>query len=217
MTDNINYEHIVKFLDDTLAHGEGILGELEDYAKLHCTPIIQKEVRCLLDTLLEYKKPQRILEIGTAIGYSAIFYASHLDAGGKVITLERDSDYIARAKANIERSGFADMIELIEGEAEETVKNLDGEFDMVFLDANKSQYRYYFDMVFPRLRTGAMLICDNILYKGMVSEDALVPGRKHNAIVLALRDFLPYIANHPQLATSIIPIGDGVSLSVKKK
>lgn len=216
MTDNINYEHIVKYLDKTLAHCDGLLGELEDYAKLHCTPIIQKEVRCFLETLLQYKQPHRILEVGTAIGYSAIFFASHLDDSGKVITLERDADYIKRAKANIARSGLQDKIELIEGEAEQTITKIDGEFDIVFLDANKSQYRYYFDVAFPHLRKGGMLICDNILYKGMVSENSLVPGRKHNAIVLALREFLPYLAQHPQLATSIIPIGDGVALSVKK-
>ena len=216
MTDNINYNHIVDFLNNTLPKSDGLLGELEDYAEKHITPIIQKEVRCLLDSILTYKKPHRILEVGTAIGYSAIFFAQHTDEGGEVITLERDPDYIERAKANIARSDVSEKITIVEGDAVETIMNVEGEFDLVFLDANKSKYRHYFDVMFPKLKVGGLLICDNILYKGMVSCDELLP-RKHNTIVRALRDFLPFLANHPKLSTSIIPIGDGVTISVKKE
>lgn len=216
MTDNINYKHIVNYLNDTLPDGEGILGELEKYAFNHCTPIIQKEVRCFIDTLLECHKPKRILEIGTAIGYSGIFFAQHLPDDGQIITLERDSDYIARAKDNFERSELSDKITLIEGEAEESVKNLEGEFDLIFIDANKSKYRYYFDNLFPKLKVGGLIICDNILYKGMISNGEYL-SKKQQTIVNALREFLPFLANHPKLATSIIPIGDGVTVSVKKE
>jgi len=214
MTDNINYEHIVDYLNNTLPKSEGLLGELEDYAAIHLTPIIQKEVRCLLDCLLSLKKPKRILEVGTAIGYSAIFFAKHACENGEVITLEKDPDYIQRAKANFNKSDVADKITLIEGDAVETIMNIEGDFDVVFLDANKSKYRHYFDVIFPKIKVGGLLICDNILYKGMVSNDELLP-RKHNTIVRALRDFLPFLANHPLLSTSIIPIGDGVTVSVK--
>lgn len=216
MTHNINYKHIVDYLNDTLPDGTGILGELEKYAFEHCTPIIQKEVRCFIDTLLECHKPRRILEIGTAIGYSGIFFAQHLPEDGEIITLERDADYAQRARANFSRSGLAEKITLIEGEAEESVKCLEGEFDLIFIDANKSKYRYYFDELFPKLRLGGMIICDNILYKGYVtSGEYLSP--KQRTIVNALRDFLPFLANHPKLATSIVPIGDGVTVSVKKE
>lgn len=215
MTDNINYEHIVDYLNQTLPKSEGLLGELEDYAQKHLTPIIQKEVRCLLDCILTYKKPQRILEVGTAIGYSAIFFAKHTGKNGEVITLEKDADYIKRAKENFAKSDVYDKINLIEGDAVETITNIDGEFDVVFLDANKSKYRHYFDVIFPKIKNGGLLICDNILYKGMVSNDELLP-RKHYTIVRALRDFLPFLANHPMLSTSIIPIGDGVTISVKR-
>ena len=214
MTDNINYEHIVNYLNETLPKSDGLLGELEEYAEKHLTPIIQKEVRCLLECLLAYKTPERILEVGTAIGYSAIFFAMHTTKSGQVITLEKDPDYIERAKSNIEKSEVAHKIKIIEGDAVDTIMNIEGEFDIVFLDANKSKYRHYFDVIFPKIKPGGLLICDNILYKGMVSNDELLP-RKHNTIVRALRDFLPFIANHPQLSTSIIPIGDGVTISVK--
>ncbi len=215
MTDNINYEHIVNYLNNTLPKSKGLLGELEDYAENHITPIIQKEVRCLLDSILTYKKPKRILEVGTAIGYSAIFFAMHTDDDGEVITLEKDPDYIERAKSNIAKSDVSHKIKIVEGDAVDTIMSVDGELDMVFLDANKSKYRHYFDAVFPKLKDGGLLICDNILYKGMVSNDELLP-RKHYTIVRALRDFLPFLVNHPQLSTSIIPIGDGVTISVKR-
>ena len=216
MTDNINYKHIVDFLDKTLPAGDGILGELEQYAVEHCTPIIQKEVRCFIDTLLECQKPHRILEIGTAIGYSGIFFAQHLPENGELITLERDTDYAERAKANFSRSGVGNKITLIVGEAEESVTKLTGEFDLIFIDANKSKYRYYFDELFPKLRVGGMIICDNILYKGYVTSGEYLSA-KQRTIVNALKDFLPFLANHPKLATSIIPIGDGVTVSVKKE
>ena len=215
MTDNINYKHIVNFLNDTLPKGEGILGELEEYALLHSTPIIQKEVRCLLNSILEYKKCNRILEIGAAIGYSAIFFAMHLPPQGELITLEKDDDYISRAKLNFEKSGLSHKITMIEGDAEESVKNLSGKFDLVFIDANKSKYKYYFDTLLPLVNKGGMIICDNILYKGMVSDGEYL-SRKQATIVNALREFLPYIANHKGVATSIIPIGDGLTISVKK-
>lgn len=214
MTDNINYPHIVEYLNKTLPQSTGILLELEQYAEKHLTPIIQKEVRCLLDCILTLKKCDKILEVGTAIGYSAIFFAMHTGENGKVITLEKDADYAERARKNIERSGFKDKITLIEGDAVETITQIDGEFDVVFLDANKSKYRHYFDVIFSKLKPGGVLICDNILYKGMVSCDDLLP-RKHYTIARALREFLPFLAHHPQLSTSIIPIGDGVTISVK--
>lgn len=216
MTDNINHKHIVDFLDKTLPDGDGILGELEQYAVEHCTPIIQKEVRCFIDTLLECLKPRRILEIGTAIGYSGIFFAQHLPENGELITLEKDMDYAERAKANFSRSGVGDKITIIVGEAEDSVKSLSGEFDLIFIDANKSKYRYYFDELFPKLRVGGMIICDNILYKGYVTSGEYLSA-KQRTIVNALKDFLPFLANHPKLATSIIPIGDGVTVSVKKE
>ena len=215
MTDNINYKHIVNFLNDTLPKGEGILGELEEYALLHSTPIIQKEVRGLLNSILEYKKCNRILEIGSAIGYSAIFFAMHLPPQGELITLEKDEDYISRAKLNFEKSGLSHKITMIEGDAEESVKNLSGKFDLVFIDANKSKYKQYFDTLLPLVNKGGMIICDNILYKGMVSDGEYL-SRKQATIVNALREFLPYIANHKGVATSIIPIGDGLTISVKK-
>lgn len=215
MTDNINYPHIVEYLSKTLPESKGILKEMEDYAKEFNVPIIQKEVRSLLGMLLKYKPPKNILELGTAIGYSSIFFSGYLAHGGKITTLEREADYYEIARSNIKKSGREDVIEVVFGDAFETVKTLKGTYDMIFMDANKSMYRYYFDVLFPMLNPGGIIVCDNILYKGMVSNDDLAP-RKQNTIINNIRDFLEFISHHPQLETSIIPIGDGVSVSVKE-
>lgn len=215
MTDNINYKYIVDYINGILPESKGILKELEEYADERFIPIIQREVKGFLASLLEYKRPYRILEVGTAIGYSSLFFSEYLSDGGEIYTLEKDEKYVALARSNIERAKKSDVIHLIEGSAEETIKTIDKELDMVFLDANKSQYKHYFDVIFPLLKPGGIIVCDNILYKGMTATDELLP-RKHYAIVNNIRDFLKFLCEHPKLTTSVIPIGDGVSLSVKK-
>lgn len=214
MTDNINYNHIVDYLQKTLPDTKGYLKEMEEYAKENNVPIIQKEVRCFLGTLLKYKAPTNIVELGTAIGYSSLFFSDYINEGGKIITFEREKDYYDIAMSNIEKMGKCDCIEVVFGDAYDNVKKLNGKFDMIFMDANKSMYRYYLDILFPMLSVGGIIICDNILYKGMISNENLAP-RKQNTIIENIRDFLTYISHHDKLETSIIPIGDGVSVSVK--
>lgn len=216
MTDNINYNYIVDYIVNTVEESKGFLKELEDYADERFIPIIQREVKAFLASLLDYKRPLRILEVGSAIGYSSIFFSEHIKPGGEIITLEKDEKYAFIARENIKKAGKEDVIHLIEGPAEETITTVEGKFDMLFLDANKSQYRHYFDVIFPKLSDGGIIICDNILYKGMTANDALLP-RKHYAIVGHIREFLDFLCKHPSLTTSIIPIGDGMSISVKKE
>ena len=216
MTDNINYSYIVDYIVNTIEPSKGFLKELEDYADDRFIPIIQRECKGFLAALLDYKRPARILEVGSAIGYSSIFFSEHIKKGGEIITLEKDEKYAEIARNNIKKAGKEDVIHLIEGAAEETITTVDGKFDMLFLDANKSQYQYYFDVIYPKLNEGGIIICDNILYKGMTANDKLLP-RKHYAIVGHIREFLDLLCKHPGLTTSIIPIGDGMSISVKKE
>ena len=123
---------------------------------------------------------------------------------------------IEQAKKNFKRSGFNENITLLEGDAEELLKNVEGEFDMIFLDAAKGQYQLFYDLVIDKLKVGGLLISDNILYKGMIADDALVMRRK-KTIVKRMRNYLDYICNCDYLSTSLIPIGDGVALSYKEK
>ena len=214
MTDNINYPHIVEYLNKTLPDTKGYLKEMEDYACENNVPIIQKEVRCFLGMLMKYKAPKNILELGTAIGYSSLFFSEYILPGGKITTFERDEDYYDIAMRNIKNAGKEDAISIVFGDAYENVKKVAGTYDMIFMDANKSMYKYYFDTLFPLLNVGGIIVCDNILYKGMISNDDLAP-RKQNTIITNIRDFLDFLSNSPKLETSIIPIGDGVSVSVK--
>ena len=135
MTDNINYNYIVDYIVNTVEESKGFLKELEDYADERFIPIIQREVKAFLASLLDYKRPLRILEVGSAIGYSSIFFSEHIKPGGEIITLEKDEKYAFIARENIKKAGKEDVIHLIEGPAEETITTVEGKFDMLFLDA----------------------------------------------------------------------------------
>lgn len=214
MTDNINYSHIVEYLNKILPESDGLLKQMEIYAQKNNVPIIQKEVRCFLGMLMQYKRPEYIVELGTAIGYSSIFFSKYIPEHGKIITFEREADYYELAKENIAAANKSENINIVFGDAYENVKKISGKFDIIFMDANKSMYKYYYDVLFPMLKVGGLIICDNILYKGMISNDELAP-RKQNTIITNLREFLAFITSNPKLETSIVPIGDGVSVSVK--
>ncbi len=215
MSNIVNIE-VEKYIRETLKDNEGLLKELEGYAAEHNVPIVHKEVSDLLKVLLKVQKPKNILEVGCAIGYSSILFSTATNGEAKIITVERSEKMIEQAKMNFERSGFGENITLLEGDAEELLKNVEGEFDMIFLDAAKGQYKLFYDLIIDKLKVGGLLISDNILYKGMVADDALVMRRK-KTIVKRMRNYLDYISNCDYLSTSLIPIGDGVALSYKEK
>lgn len=212
---NIVNDLVEEYIRETLAEKDGLLKELEDYAHENIVPIIHKEVSDLLKVILKIHRPKRILEIGCAIGYSSIFFASVLGGDVEIITTERNEVMIEKAKENIKRAGLEDKITILEGDAEETLKTIDGEFDMIFIDAAKGQYQLFFDLVIDRLKKGGLVVSDNILYKGMVAHDDFVVRRK-KTIVKRMRNYLDYICTCDYLSTSLIPIGDGVALSYKE-
>ncbi|OPJ56971.1 protein-L-isoaspartate O-methyltransferase [Alkalithermobacter paradoxus] len=210
---NIVNELVEKYIQDTLK-SEIHLSQMEEYAKENNVPIIQKEVAKFLKVLLKTHRPKRILEVGTAIGYSSILFASSLDNKCEIITIERNENMIKKAGENIELFGLNTNITILEGDAEEKLKEVTGEFDMIFLDAAKGQYKLFYDLVIDKLKVGGLLISDNILYKGMVASDEFLVKRK-KTIVKRMRDYLEYICSCDYLDTSLIPIGDGVALSYK--
>lgn len=178
-------------------------------------PIVQKQTEQLLLTMLELKKPSRILEIGTAVGYSAILMANYLPPESKIITVERYKKHADIAIDNIFAAGYEKRIQVIEGEAAEVLHWLDGSFDFVFLDAAKGQYIEFLPDILRLLSSGGVIFSDNILYKGMLEDDEKVIRRKIT-IVKRLKMYLDEIMTNEELTTSIIPIGDGVAISVKK-
>ena len=212
---NIVNDLVEEYIRETLVDTKGLLKELEDYAHKNNVPIIHKEVAEMIKVLLKLKKPKKILEVGCAIGYSSIFFSSSLNNDVQITTVERNEDMIKLAKENIKKAGLLDKITILEGDAEEILKNIEGEFDLIFLDAAKGQYKLFYDMIIDNLKSGGLLISDNILYKGMVASDSFVVRRK-KTIVKRMRNYLDYICSCEYLDTSLIPIGDGVALSYKK-
>ncbi|MDY4560409.1 MAG: O-methyltransferase [Peptostreptococcus porci] len=212
---NIVNDLVEDYIRKTLKMNNGLLKEMEIYAEDNSVPIIHKEVSELLKVILKIHKPKRILEIGCAIGYSSIFFADVLNNDVEIITTERNPIMLEKAYENIKKAGLSDKIKILVGDAEETLKDIDGDFDMVFIDAAKGQYKLFFDIVFDKVKNGGIVISDNILYKGMIASDDFVVKRK-KTIVKRMRDYLDYICHQEFLDTSIIPIGDGVAISYKR-
>lgn len=212
---NINYDYINSYIESVIPENQGILKEIEDYGIDNQVPIITKDVEQLLKTILAIKKPKYILELGTAIGYSAILMASQTDEDTKIISIERNEKMYKKAKENIEKAGYSHRIEVVFADAKEIIEELDGPFDFVFLDAAKGQYKNFFDKIEAKLLPEAIVFSDNILFKGMVANDDLVIRRK-KTIVKRLREYIVYLMNLDNYTTSIIPIGDGVALTHKE-
>ncbi len=214
--DNINYEYIIRYLRDTLPKSTGFLKELEEYAKANEVPISQPESIRLIEVLLKIMNAKKILEVGSAIGYSAIRMSNA--CGAEVVTIELSEEMAVLARNNISRAGLDDKITLICGDAKDVLPEIkgDNEFDMIFVDAAKGQYMEFFPHCMRLLRQGGVLISDNVLYKGMTATDELVVRRKIT-IVRRLREYLDMLSNNKELSTAILPIGDGVAISFKEK
>ena len=213
--DAIVYPYITSFIRGEIPQRQGILRELEEYAEANSVPIVQPETAKLLETLCCIKRPERILEVGCAIGYSAILMAQYLDKKGSITTLEWDADMAVLARANIEKAGLSDRITVIKNDAKEVIPNLTGEYDIIFLDGPKAHYIYMLNDCIRLLKKGGMLISDNVLYKGMTADDEHVIRRKIT-IVKRLRRFISAQMQRAELETVILPLGDGVTVSVKK-
>ena len=212
---NIVNDKVENYIRETLKPSQGLLRDLELYAEENSVPIIHKEVADLLRVILKLKKPKKILELGCAIGYSSLFFADVLDGDVEIVTTERNPIMLERAQDNIKKAGMEDRIKILVGDAEETLKDLEGTFDMIFIDAAKGHYKMFFDMLIGKLNHGGIVISDNILYKGMVASDDYVVRRK-KTIVKRMRTYLDYICDLEGISTSLIPIGDGLAISYKE-
>lgn len=212
----INYEYITEYIRATIKPNVGLLSELEEYASLNHVPIIQPEVAALMKVIGNIRRPARILEVGTAIGYSAILFSGFLQKGGIIDTIERNEQMLELARKNVKAAGLQDTVNIIAGDAIEVLPCLEKTYDMIFLDAAKGQYNEFLDHSKRMLALqGGLLVSDNVLYKGMIASDELVVRRK-KTIVNRMRNFLKTLCQDEGFETSIIPIGDGVALSYRK-
>ena len=210
-------ERIVSYIHSLEKTNSEVLEKIEEQAHIDNVPIIRKEMGSFLRVMLYIKKPKRILELGTAVGYSAILMSECIDEDGKITTIENYEKRIVEAKKNIELSGKGQIIELLEGDATEVMKTLPSQqFDFVFMDAAKAQYIYFLPEVLRLMKKGAVLITDNVLQEGDLIESRFVVERRDRTIHKRMREYLEVVKNHEELETSIVPIGDGITISVKK-
>lgn len=208
-------ERIASYIQSLERPEEGLLDVIEKEALDAYVPIIRKETQSFLKVLLMIKKPLRILEVGTAVGFSAILMSEYMPENGKITTIENYDKRIPVARENFRRVGKEKEITLIEGDALEVMKALEGPYDFIFVDAAKGQYIRYLPEVLRLLSDGGVLMSDNIFQDGDVIESRFAVERRNRTIHGRMREYLYELKHHDRLQTSILPVGDGVALSVK--
>ena len=178
-------------------------------------PIIMDDTLEVMKKYLEKEKPQRILEIGTAVGYSAICFTDFLAENGQIDTIERDSQRVEEAKENIKKAKVAEMITIYEGDAVEILPTLNEKYDAVFIDAAKGKYPFFLKESLRMIKPNGIIFADNILYKGYVMSD--YNKHKQRTAVRNLREYIKEVSENPNLETEIFDVGDGLAVSRLKK
>lgn len=174
-------------------------------------PIIMDDTLEVVAKILTEIKPNKILEIGTAVGYSAICFSEYLQENGKIDTIERDTERVKEARENIKKAEVEDKINIYEGDAVEILPTLNDEYDVVFIDAAKGKYPFFLNQALRMIRQGGVIIADNVLYKGYVMSD--YNKHKQRTAVRNLREYIAEITNNDKLETEILEVGDGLAIS----
>ena len=209
-------ERMVTYIRSLEVPESAVIEAIEQEALRDRVPIIRKEMQSFLKVLLMIKRPMRILEVGAAVGFSSILMSEYMPEGGHITTIENYDKRIPIARANFKRVGKEEQIDLIEGAALEVMHGLEGPYDLIFVDAAKGQYIHYLPEVMRLLGTDGVLVSDNVLQEGDIIESRFAVERRNRTIHSRMREYLYELKHHDQLQTSIIPLGDGVALSVKR-
>ena len=209
-------ERMVTYIRSLEVPESAVIEAIEQEALRDGVPIIRKEMQSFLKVLLMIKRPMRILEVGAAVGFSSILMSEYMPEGGHITTIENYDKRIPIARANFKRAGKEEQIDLIEGDALEVMHGLEGPYDLIFVDAAKGQYIHYPPEVMRLLGTDGVLVSDNVLQEGDIIESRFAVERRNRTIHSRMREYLYELKHHDQLQTSIIPLGDGVALSVKR-
>lgn len=210
-------ERISSFIKSYIHDDEGELGNIYQKAVKNNVPVMRPETRELIKTQLLIKKPQNVLEIGTAVGYSSLYMSKYLCEDSKITTIELDEERYNQAVDNIKYLGKDDVITVIKGDASDVLKTLpDKEFDFAFVDAAKGQYINYLPDVLRLVKSGGLIISDNVLQDGDVLESHYLVEKRNRTIHDRMREYLYVLNNDERLETAILSVGDGVALSVRK-
>ncbi|MEH7437526.1 O-methyltransferase [Neobacillus drentensis] len=204
------------YIEGLILERNPLLTEMEFYAREHNVPIMELEGIETMLQLLRIQGTKKILEVGTAIGYSALRMAEALP-GAQIVTIERDDERAQLAVGFIERSAYKERITLIKGDALEVEEQISGHapFDAIFIDAAKGQYKKFFEMYSSYLSSDGMIITDNVLFKGLVAEPEIESKRIRN-LVKKIDDFNKWLMKHPDYISVILPVGDGVAISKRR-
>lgn len=208
-------DRMVAFINSFDKGNAPFLNEIEKFAKETDVPIIRTEMQSFLRFFLAVKKPMKILEVGTAIGFSALLMSEYAPEGCQITTIEKYEPRIPIAKENFKKAGKEDCITLLEGDATDILKELEGTYDMIFMDAAKGQYIHFMPDILRLLAEDGVLISDNVLQDGDVIESRYAVVRRNRTIHSRMREYLFELTHHPQLETCILPVGDGITLSIK--
>ena len=209
-------ERIVDYINSLDKGNSPVCNAIEKEALADVVPIIRKEMGNLLKVLLLLKQPQKILEVGTAVGYSSILMSENMPENCRITTIENYEKRIPVAKNNFKRAGKEEVITLLEGDAMDILKELDGTYDFIFMDAAKGQYINFLPELLRLMPAGGLLISDNVLQEGDIVESRYGVTRRNRTIHTRMREYIYTLTHAEQLETSIVPIGDGITLSVKK-
>ena len=210
-------DYVSKYIRVLQPPYEGVLSEIQEEAIDNDVPIVPHEVARFLSVILTMKKPKRILEIGTAVGFSASLMSKYLDDGGHITTIDRYDIMLADAKKNIARMGIEDKVTILEGDANDILPTLEGPYDVIFMDAGKGQYMNFLPHCLRLMPVGGILIADDILQGGYIAKSRYAVERRQRTIHKRLRNFLWEITHNPILETCLLPVGDGIALCYKKE
>lgn len=210
-------ERLVTYINSLDSGNTAILDTIEREALDSYVPIIRKEMQSFLRLLLAMQKPKRILEVGTAVGFSAILMAEYNPYPCEIVTIENYEKRIPIARENFTRAGKEGQITLLEGDATEVLKTLDEPFDMIFMDAAKGQYINFFGDVMRLLKNDGVLVSDNVLQDGDIIESHFIVTRRNRTIHKRMREYLYELTHRDDLVTAVLPIGDGITVSTKRE
>ncbi|MCR4750099.1 MAG: O-methyltransferase [Lachnospiraceae bacterium] len=208
-------ERTVSFINSLDPGNPAYLDELEKYALETFVPIIRKDMQAYLKYTMKSVRPMKILEVGTAIGFSALLMSEYAPSGCHITTIENYEPRIPIARANFERYNKSDSITLIEGDALKVLPGLKDEYDLIFMDAAKGQYINYLPDILRLLKNGGTLISDNVLQDGDIIESKYAIERRNRTIHNRMREYLYELKHNAALTTVILPVGDGITVSVK--
>lgn len=200
------------YLDRLSVQNDPLLAEMEEYAAEHRVPIADREVATFLEITARASRAQKVLEIGMAIGYSVVHLLRGMGQSGIVTTIELSDEMIRAASGYLERANLLERVQIERGKALDVMPRLTDTYDLLYIDAVKEEYKQYLDLGLPRLRSGGVVVVDNLLWGGRVAQSA---SRDDESSTIALREFNRYFMNHSQLRSEILSVGDGLGYAVK--